>query len=69
MTAHPTYRRDRPLAAASRYPDRTALWVEGRGYTYRDLFAWAATVAGRLDQREELKIDYPPLRRRLDGAP
>jgi acyl-CoA synthetase (AMP-forming)/AMP-acid ligase II len=50
MTAHPTYRPDlcdRLLAAASRYPDRTALWVEGRGYTYRELLARAATVTDR----------------------
>ena len=56
MTAEPTYRpdlRERLLAAADRYPDRTALWVEGRGYTYRELFSRAAAVAGRLDRRDE----------------
>ena len=45
--------RDRLLAAAGRYPDRTALWVAGHRYTYRELFARAAAVAGRLDRREE----------------
>jgi amino acid adenylation domain-containing protein len=56
MNLPPTYRpelRDRLLAAARCHPDRTALWVDGRHYTYRELFARAAAVAGRLDRREE----------------
>ncbi|MFJ6953007.1 AMP-binding protein [Micromonospora aurantiaca (nom. illeg.)] len=45
--------RDRLLAAARRHPERTALWVDDRAYTYRELFARADTLAGRLDERDE----------------
>src|SRR5699024_11733680 len=57
LPASPT-RRSSDLAAelfvraASRFPDRPALWVDGRTWSYRSLLARARRLAARLREVE-----------------
>ena len=49
----PARLRDRLLAAEGAHADRTALWVDGAGCTYAELFAEARRLAGLIDAASE----------------